>query len=127
MVDNIEAQGADGGDSWRGRGPALRAGGWGFGWGGGRPAAPRRGGGWGGGVLKEGGDGVAGARQPTGLPPVLIRGGGCGGISAAKALRDAPVRVTVVDRRNHHLFQPMLYQVATAGLNPSDIASPIRS
>src|SRR5829696_7216913 len=42
-------------------------------------------------------------------------------------LRDAPVRVTVVDRRNHHLFQPMLYQVATAGLNPSDIASPIRS
>jgi NADH dehydrogenase len=46
---------------------------------------------------------------------------------AAKDLRNAPVRVTVVDRRNHHLFQPMLYQVATAGLNPSDIASPIRS
>ena len=45
----------------------------------------------------------------------------------AKALKDAPVKVTVVDRRNHHLFQPMLYQVATAALNPSDIASPIRS
>jgi NADH:ubiquinone reductase (H+-translocating) len=58
---------------------------------------------------------------------VLILGGGFAGIYAAKALRRAPVRVTVVDRRNHHLFQPMLYQVATAGLNPSDIASPIRS
>jgi len=60
-------------------------------------------------------------------PHVLILGGGFAGIYAAKALRHAPVRVTVVDRRNHHLFQPMLYQVATAGLNPSDIASPIRS
>jgi NADH:quinone reductase (non-electrogenic) len=60
-------------------------------------------------------------------PQVLIIGGGFGGLYAAKALRNAPVRVTVVDRRNHHLFQPMLYQVATAGLNPSDIASPIRS
>jgi len=60
-------------------------------------------------------------------PQVLILGGGFGGLYAAKALRNAPVRVTVVDRRNHHLFQPMLYQVATAGLNPSDIASPIRS
>jgi NADH dehydrogenase len=60
-------------------------------------------------------------------PHVLILGGGFAGLYAAKALRRAPVRVTVVDRRNHHLFQPMLYQVATAGLNPSDIASPIRS
>jgi NADH:quinone reductase (non-electrogenic) len=60
-------------------------------------------------------------------PHVLILGGGFGGLYAAKALAKAPVRVTVVDRRNHHLFQPMLYQVATAGLNPSDIASPIRS
>jgi NADH dehydrogenase len=58
---------------------------------------------------------------------VLIIGGGFAGLYAAKNLRDAPVRVTVVDRRNHHLFQPMLYQVATAALNPSDIASPIRS
>jgi NADH dehydrogenase len=70
---------------------------------------------------------VTGARQTTSLPHVLILGGGFAGIYAAKALRNAPVRVTVVDRRNHHLFQPMLYQVATAGLNPSDIASPIRS
>ncbi|HET6579611.1 MAG TPA: NAD(P)/FAD-dependent oxidoreductase [Gemmatimonadales bacterium] len=60
-------------------------------------------------------------------PHVLILGGGFAGIYAAKALRNVPVRVTVIDRRNHHLFQPMLYQVATAGLNPSDIASPIRS
>jgi NADH dehydrogenase len=60
-------------------------------------------------------------------PHVLILGGGFAGLYAAKALRRAPVRVTVVDRRNHHLFQPMLYQVATAALNPSDIASPIRS
>ena len=60
-------------------------------------------------------------------PHVLILGGGFGGLYAARALKNAPVRVTLVDRRNHHLFQPMLYQVATAGLNPSDIASPIRS
>ena len=60
-------------------------------------------------------------------PHVLILGAGFAGLYAAKALRRAPVRVTLVDRRNHHLFQPMLYQVATAGLNPSDIASPIRS
>jgi NADH dehydrogenase len=63
----------------------------------------------------------------NGKPHILILGGGFGGLYAAKALRRAPVRVTVADRRNHHLFQPMLYQVATAGLNPSDIASPIRS
>jgi NADH dehydrogenase len=70
---------------------------------------------------------VTGARETRQLPHVLILGGGFGGLYAAKGLRNAPVRVTVVDRRNHHLFQPMLYQVATAGLNPSDIASPIRS
>jgi glycine/D-amino acid oxidase-like deaminating enzyme len=58
---------------------------------------------------------------------VVILGGGFGGLHAARALRHAPVRVTLVDRRNHHLFQPLLYQVATATLNPSDIASPIRS
>ena len=59
-------------------------------------------------------------------PHVVIVGGGFGGLSAAKALRKAPVRVTVVDRHNHHLFQPLLYQVATATLSPGDIASPIR-
>ena len=70
---------------------------------------------------------MTGARTTSELPHVLILGAGFAGLYAAKSLGDAPVRVTVVDRRNHHLFQPMLYQVATAGLNPSDIASPIRS
>src|SRR5438128_2390521 len=60
-------------------------------------------------------------------PQVVIVGGGFGGLYAARALRKAPVQVTLVDRRNHHLFQPLLYQVATAALNPSEIASPIRS
>ncbi len=60
------------------------------------------------------------------MPHVVIIGGGFGGLNAAKALRTAPVRVTVVDRHNHHLFPPLLYQVATATLSPGDIASPIR-
>ncbi len=63
----------------------------------------------------------------TARPRVLIIGGGFAGISAAKALKRAPVDVTVVDRRNHHLFQPLLYQVATAALAPADIAEPIRT
>src|SRR5262245_4709422 len=62
-----------------------------------------------------------------GRPEVVIVGGGFGGLYAARALRGAPVHVTIVDRRNHHLFQPLLYQVATAALNPADIAAPIRS
>jgi NADH:ubiquinone reductase (H+-translocating) len=70
---------------------------------------------------------VTGAPAAAGPPHVVILGGGFAGLYAAKALSKAPVRVTLVDRHNHHLFQPMLYQVATAGLNPSDIASPIRS
>jgi NADH dehydrogenase len=57
---------------------------------------------------------------------VVIVGGGFGGMYLAKALRRAPVRVTLLDRRNHHLFQPLLYQVATAGLNTAEIATPIR-
>lgn len=61
-----------------------------------------------------------------GRPHVVILGGGFGGLAAAKALRRAPVDVTLIDQRNHHLFQPLLYQVATAALNPSDIAVPIR-
>ena len=60
-------------------------------------------------------------------PRVVIVGGGFAGLQAAKALTDAPVRITLVDRRNHHLFQPLLYQVATAVLSPADIAHPIRS
>lgn len=59
-------------------------------------------------------------------PHVVILGGGFGGLNAALVLRRAPLRVTLIDRRNHHLFQALLYQVATAGLNPSDIAYPIR-
>ena len=62
-----------------------------------------------------------------GLPHVVIVGGGFGGAAAARGLKATACRVTVVDRHNHHLFQPLLYQVATAGLSPSDIATPIRS
>ncbi len=57
---------------------------------------------------------------------VVILGGGFGGLAAARALARKPVRVTIVDRRNHHVFQPLLYQVATAGLSAPDIAAPIR-
>ena len=64
-----------------------------------------------------------GARRPH----VVIVGAGFAGLSAAKGLSRAPFDVTVVDRHNYHLFQPLLYQVATAGLSPADIASPIRS
>ena len=69
-----------------------------------------------------------GMKKPdANLPHVVIVGGGFGGIAAARALNGAPCRVTLVDRRNYHLFQPLLYQVATAGLSPADIATPIRS
>src|SRR5215212_8970460 len=64
---------------------------------------------------------------PSELPQVVIIGAGFGGLTAAQALKKAPVRVTVVDRTNHHLFQPLLYQVAMAGLSPADIAAPIRA
>jgi NADH dehydrogenase len=60
------------------------------------------------------------------LPRVVIVGGGFGGLAAARALRNAPVHVTLIDRSNHYLFQPLLYQVATAMLAPGDIAAPIR-
>jgi NADH dehydrogenase len=60
-------------------------------------------------------------------PRVVIIGGGFGGLNAAQALAKAAVEITLVDRCNHHLFQPLLYQVATAALNPSDIAHPIRN
>jgi NADH dehydrogenase len=60
-------------------------------------------------------------------PQVVIVGGGFGGLEAAKALAKAPVDVTLIDRQNHHTFQPLLYQVATAALSPADVAWPIRS
>lgn len=63
----------------------------------------------------------------TKIHRVVIIGGGFGGLNAAKALRNAPVKVTLIDKRNLHLFQPLLYQVATGGLSPADIASPIRA
>ncbi len=62
----------------------------------------------------------------SGLPHVVIIGAGFGGLNAALQLRNAPCRVTIVDKNNHHLFQPLLYQVATAGLSPGEIAAPIR-
>ena len=58
---------------------------------------------------------------------VVIIGGGFGGLSAARALRHAPVDVTLIDRCNYHLFQPLLYQVATGALSPANIASPLRN
>ncbi len=59
-------------------------------------------------------------------PRIVIAGAGFGGLAAARALRHVPVQITIVDRSNHHLFQPLLYQVATAALSPADIAAPIR-
>jgi len=63
------------------------------------------------------------------IPPhhVVIVGGGFGGLYAAKALAKTNVNVTLIDRRNFHLFQPLLYQVATGALSPADISSPLRS
>jgi NADH:ubiquinone reductase (H+-translocating) len=65
--------------------------------------------------------------MPSAVPKVVIIGAGFGGLAAAKRLANRRAEVTLVDRRNHHLFQPLLYQVATAGLSPADIAAPIRS
>ncbi len=67
------------------------------------------------------------AQQSHSKPHVVIVGGGFGGLSAAKRLAGQPFEITLIDRNNHHLFQPLLYQVATAGLSPADIASPIRA
>ena len=63
----------------------------------------------------------------TAKPRVVIVGAGFGGLAAARALARAPAEVIVIDRRNYHLFQPLLYQVATAALSPADIAWPIRA
>ena len=61
------------------------------------------------------------------LPHVIIVGAGFGGLDAAKRLAKAPVQITLIDRRNYHLFQPLLYQVAIAGLSPVQIAHPVRA
>ncbi len=63
----------------------------------------------------------------TRLPHVVVVGGGFGGIAAVRGLRGAACRITLVDQRNHHLFQPLLYQIATASLSPGDIATPVRA
>src|SRR5688572_15760469 len=64
--------------------------------------------------------------MPTVSPTVVVVGAGFAGLRAARVLRRSRVRIVVVDRKNHHLFQPLLYQVATAALSPADIAVPIR-
>lgn len=79
--------------------------------------------GWIAGWLCRGGATPAGGDEPH----VVVIGGGFGGLAAVRGLRGAPCRITLIDRRNHHLFQPLLYQVATAGLSPADIATPVRS
>src|SRR5512142_35980 len=61
------------------------------------------------------------------MPHIVILGGGFGGLYAARRLKGVDASVTLIDRHNYHLFQPLLYQVATAALNPADIAAPIRS
>ena len=65
--------------------------------------------------------------MPQQKPVVIIVGGGFGGLAAAQALKKAPVEVVLIERNNHHTFQPLLYQVATSVLGPGQIASPIRS
>src|SRR3712207_3333796 len=63
----------------------------------------------------------------SGQPHVVVVGGGFGGLYAAKTLGNRPVRVTLVDRRNFHLFQPLLYQIVIGELSPGDVATPLRS
>src|SRR3954470_23705994 len=70
---------------------------------------------------------IAAANLPHARPHVVIVGAGFGGLSAATALARTPVDITVIDRQNHHCFQPLLYQVATAALSPAEIAWPIRA
>lgn len=65
--------------------------------------------------------------RQSGRPRVLVLGGGFAGLNVVRGLKGAPVDVVLIDRENYHLFQPLLYQVATAALNPSDIAYPLRS
>src|SRR3954447_23811796 len=67
------------------------------------------------------------APSPGRRPRVVVVGAGFGGLACARALKDAPVGVVLIDQRNYHLFQPLLYQVATAALSPADIAWPIRA
>src|SRR5512134_7345 len=67
------------------------------------------------------------SEDPMNTPHVVIIGAGFGGLNVARQLRNAPVQITLIDRQNYHLFQPLLYQVAIAGLLPSQIAQPVRT
>src|SRR6266480_7135932 len=69
---------------------------------------------------------IGGGHMNTATPRVVVVGAGFGGLEAARKLARLPVRVTLIDRKNHHTFQPLLYQVATAGISPGEIAAPIR-
>src|SRR6266478_2037633 len=64
--------------------------------------------------------------MPDRQPRIVVIGAGFGGLKAARALAKLPVRITLIDRKNHHTFQPLLYQVATAGISPAEIAAPVR-
>src|SRR5579862_4344089 len=64
--------------------------------------------------------------MPSEKPRIAIIGAGFGGLEAARLLAKLPVQITVIDRKNHHTFQPLLYQVATAGISPAEIAAPVR-
>jgi NADH dehydrogenase len=77
-------------------------------------------------IVKTSPGSLSSENNQTSPPHVVIIGAGFGGLQAARALGDAPVKVTVIDRTNHHLFQPLLYQVATAALSPADISAPVR-
>jgi NADH dehydrogenase len=78
-------------------------------------------------VTHQSGDQAAPQTAPLSAHRVVIVGSGFGGLNAAQSLASAPVSITVIDRKNYHTFQPLLYQVATAGLSPGEIAAPIRS
>src|SRR5947208_10661650 len=68
----------------------------------------------------------AGGTMDATKPRIVVVGAGFGGLEAARKLAKLPVQITLIDRRNHHTFQPLLYQVATAGISPGEIAAPIR-
>src|SRR5262249_14388323 len=70
--------------------------------------------------------GVADAKAAVSRPRIIIVGGGFGGVAAVRALKQCDADVLLIDRRNHHIFQPLLYQVATAVLAPSEVAAPLR-
>src|ERR1043166_162082 len=78
------------------------------------------------GLIENFAEAEAAASSPPRRPQIVIVGAGFGGLTAATRLKRVDADVTVIDRRNHHLFQPLLYQVATAALSPADIAAPIR-